>query len=43
MPFPISRRQVLGLSVVGALGAGAYGLVGAVQRVRDSARRMADT
>ena len=38
----LSRRRFLSLSAVGVLGAGGYGLVSAVQRVRDAARRMSD-
>lgn len=43
MAIPLSRRQFLALSAAGTVGAGAYGLARAVQKVRDSARRMADT
>ncbi|MBP3956574.1 twin-arginine translocation signal domain-containing protein [Gemmata sp. G18] len=42
MSLPISRRQFIGLSVTGALGAGGYGLVRAVQKVRDAARSTSD-
>lgn len=43
MSVKLSRRRFLALSGVGVLGAGGYGLTYAVQKVRDSARRMADT
>jgi hypothetical protein len=43
MSFPLSRRRFLGLSALGALGAGGYGLTRAVRRVRDAASRMSDT
>ena len=43
MSLKLSRRRFLGLSVVGALGAGTYGLAWGVRRVRESAARMKDT
>lgn len=43
MPFPLSRRQFIGLTVAGALGASGYGLTRAVQKVRDAASHMSDT
>jgi hypothetical protein len=43
MSFPLSRRRFFGLSAVGALGAGAYGVTWGVQKVRDAARSSADT
>ena len=39
MSFKLSRRQFLSLSAVGALGAGGYGVIRAVQMVRDAAGR----
>jgi hypothetical protein len=43
MPVPVSRRRFLTLSAAGVVGAGGYGLFHAVQRVRESARRLKDT
>ena len=43
MPLPLSRRQFLALSVTGAFGAGGYGLTRAMQKVRDVAKRMAES
>ncbi|VTR96615.1 unnamed protein product [Gemmata massiliana] len=42
MALPISRRQFIRLSVASALGAGGYGFVRAVQKVRDAARSTSD-
>ena len=36
MSLPISRRQFTGRSVAGVPGAGGYGLMRAVQKVRDA-------
>ncbi len=42
MNSPLSRRQFIGLSVAGVLGASGYGLTRTVQKVRDAASRMSD-
>jgi hypothetical protein len=42
MSFALSRRRFLELSAVGVLGAGVFGLVRAVQKVRDAAKRLSD-
>lgn len=43
MSFKLSRRRFIGLSVAGVVGAGGYGLVTAVQEVRDAARQLRET
>jgi hypothetical protein len=40
MPFHLSRRRFLLCSALGVVGAGSYGIVTAVNRVRDAAGRM---
>ncbi len=42
MSLPLSRRQYIGLSVAGALGAAGYGLTYGVRKVRDAASHMSD-
>jgi hypothetical protein len=38
----LTRRRFVLSAVAGTLGAGAYGLTRAVQKVREAARRMSD-
>lgn len=42
MRFTMSRRRFVLLTGLGALGASCYGLALAVQKVRDTARRLSE-